>query len=424
MKPDYLFLLLLSLTGHLSAQNLIRNFDFEELECPDNPINSVFETPTWYAIGADAYWVHLNCPYDPVATASIVALKPNQLAYTGIGYIALEGLLFRNGYYLTEGMGIELTEPLKAGKPYYFDMATMHYDLVESPDFPDGGCDPLPERFMEVGFSDERISITVEDTMIGLSSIILSSLSVNADRKLIDRSPEEANFKNNKWNPFWDCFLADGTERHLAVMGNNYQITGENACLEPYESGAVYYFGHALDAVRLYEIPTEIDTSLNMCPSGIGIDLRDVVEGPFFDKASFLWQDGYTQTTRQILSPGVYNIDMILPCITVPITLDIEEIPCEADIYVPNAFSPNDDGINDVLQPYIKAFWPINYFHFKVFDRWGSLVFQSKNMQEGWDGKITNSPAPGGVYLWSIEYELDDGKGERKVTGGDVLIVR
>ncbi|PLW95279.1 MAG: hypothetical protein C0592_00485 [Marinilabiliales bacterium] len=84
----------------------------------------------------------------------------------------------------------------------------------------------------------------------------------------------------------------------------------------------------------------------------------------------------------------------------------------ERDIafYVPNAFSPhNNDGINDVFRPYgIGVAGDYGYF-MRIFDRWGKIVFESSDLEYGWDGKINNSKALPGVYSYFIEVQYSDG---------------
>lgn len=72
-------------------------------------------------------------------------------------------------------------------------------------------------------------------------------------------------------------------------------------------------------------------------------------------------------------------------------------------IYVPNAFTPNDDGINDKFQP--KGFGIVKY-NIKIFDRWGEIIFQTSTFEEGWDGKYQGRGGPiveEGVYTWLIQ---------------------
>jgi gliding motility-associated-like protein len=73
----------------------------------------------------------------------------------------------------------------------------------------------------------------------------------------------------------------------------------------------------------------------------------------------------------------------------------------ETEIYVPKAFTPNGDGQNDVLYPFLVG---IKEFHFfRVVNRWGVVVFQTKTDQPGWDGKYKGAPQPVDGYSWEAE---------------------
>ncbi len=69
-----------------------------------------------------------------------------------------------------------------------------------------------------------------------------------------------------------------------------------------------------------------------------------------------------------------------------------------SDILVPNAFSPNNDGHNDVLRPIIPGIRTFKYF--TIFDRWGRQVFTSSNASVGWDGTVNGRVLETGVYVW------------------------
>ena len=96
------------------------------------------------------------------------------------------------------------------------------------------------------------------------------------------------------------------------------------------------------------------------------------------------------------------------------------------NIYIPNIFSPDYDGINDVF--YIFGGPEVAQIrNFQIYDRWGEQVFRAGNIQpndpsKGWNGTFRGQPAPSGVYAWYAEIEFIDG-----VVGnyeGDVVIVR
>ena len=92
----------------------------------------------------------------------------------------------------------------------------------------------------------------------------------------------------------------------------------------------------------------------------------------------------------------------------------------KADIYVPNAFSPNGDGKNDVLKAIpvgIKIFKS-----FTVFDRFGQKVFWTSDANKGWDGKVNNSSSNTKSYVWIASgIDFKNNYIERK---GSVLLIR
>jgi gliding motility-associated-like protein len=69
--------------------------------------------------------------------------------------------------------------------------------------------------------------------------------------------------------------------------------------------------------------------------------------------------------------------------------------------YLPNAFSPNGDGLNDVFFPTPVGIRSTGYF--RVFDRYGALMYQTKEWLKGWDGKLKSKPASSGTYVWMIK---------------------
>ena len=67
-------------------------------------------------------------------------------------------------------------------------------------------------------------------------------------------------------------------------------------------------------------------------------------------------------------------------------------------IYVPSAFTPNGDGRNDILRPLVVGF--TNFSYFRVFNRYGQVLFETSQQGQGWDGTINGKPAPAGTYVW------------------------
>ena len=87
-------------------------------------------------------------------------------------------------------------------------------------------------------------------------------------------------------------------------------------------------------------------------------------------------------------------------------------------IYVPNAFTPNGDGLNDIFQP--KGFG-VSKYEFSIFDRWGEKIFLTNSFDKGWDGTINGLNAKDDVYAWRIKLTNVFGK-SHELTGHVTLI--
>ena len=91
-----------------------------------------------------------------------------------------------------------------------------------------------------------------------------------------------------------------------------------------------------------------------------------------------------------------------------------------SDIYVPTAFTPNGDGKNDVLRPIPVGMKELRYF--RVYNRWGQLVFSTNNSDRGWDGRIGGQKQSTGTFVWIAE--AVDYKGNTVNRKGTVSIIR
>ncbi|QHS58250.1 T9SS type B sorting domain-containing protein [Chitinophaga agri] len=89
-------------------------------------------------------------------------------------------------------------------------------------------------------------------------------------------------------------------------------------------------------------------------------------------------------------------------------------------VWMPNAFSPNGDGQNDIFRA--KVHDAVTDFRMAVYGRWGQLVFESRNPDNGWDGKEKGSVVPAGSYLWVVTYT--DSKQQAIQQKGTLVLVR
>lgn len=88
--------------------------------------------------------------------------------------------------------------------------------------------------------------------------------------------------------------------------------------------------------------------------------------------------------------------------------------------YMPNAFTPNGDGLNDIIRPYLQG---NNIFtRFSIYNRAGNLVFSTNRDGGGWDGKFKGNPVESGMFVWMFEY-IDENKNP-VVQKGSLMLVR
>jgi gliding motility-associated-like protein len=92
----------------------------------------------------------------------------------------------------------------------------------------------------------------------------------------------------------------------------------------------------------------------------------------------------------------------------------------EPQIFVPNAFTPNDDGLNDIV--FLKIYCDFVLEHFEIYDRWGQRVFKAVNANQGWDGKTHGEPADIGTYFYLVNGHSE--QGEAVTLKGDITLIR
>lgn len=136
---------------------------------------------------------------------------------------------------------------------------------------------------------------------------------------------------------------------------------------------------------------------------------------------SYMWSTGSTAESITVKQPGTYWLYVVdrVQCIGRD-SVTISSKPCIEGVYFPNAFTPNRDGKNDKFTPLMLA--DVKTYHFRVYDRWGRLVFESSTINQGWDGTVKDMPCERGVYVWQCDYQLEGEVPTSKK--GTVLLLR
>lgn len=90
------------------------------------------------------------------------------------------------------------------------------------------------------------------------------------------------------------------------------------------------------------------------------------------------------------------------------------------DIFIPSAFTPNGDGLNDILKPKVVGMKQFNYF--RIFNRWGNMLYSTNQEGQGWDGTYTGNKQPSGPYVYMAQGVDYNGKTINKK--GSVVLIR
>jgi gliding motility-associated-like protein len=91
------------------------------------------------------------------------------------------------------------------------------------------------------------------------------------------------------------------------------------------------------------------------------------------------------------------------------------------EVSIPNAFTPDGDGLNDVFQ-IITYNAPVEVLDFKIYNRWGALVHNANGENHGWDGTQDGKPSPSDVYVFRANYVLPDG--QNVIQDGELTLLR
>ncbi len=170
----------------------------------------------------------------------------------------------------------------------------------------------------------------------------------------------------------------------------------------------------------------ETELFLNLGPDSLlceedGLHIIDVFDP---NAEEYIWSDGSTNSTLQITENGIYAVTISDKCNVLMDEVDLNFTNCTiCEVYVPNAFSPDFNGSNDYFLPYSNCSL-LNY-SMKIFNRWGALIYTSTNPEEGWDGRFNNKDISEGVYIYLLEFEVNQrGENIPKQLSGDVTVVK
>lgn len=187
----------------------------------------------------------------------------------------------------------------------------------------------------------------------------------------------------------------------------------------------VFYRGPCNDRVdtftfRLWFPSKVLPPDTLVCEQRLPITIKPIAEGDFY------WKDINSFTPeRQIDAPGVYTVQFKDFGCTQEDSVRVSTKFCPCGVGMPNAFTPNGDGLNDYFKPVITPGCVPAGYSFRIFNRWGQVVYSSFNeFDKGWDGRGGGgNPADVGTYFYEVRFKsrfLSDAY----VTKGELTLIR
>lgn len=217
-----------------------------------------------------------------------------------------------------------------------------------------------------------------------------------------------------------------------------YTLVGTDAagCSEEDNVTVTVTQGYSINSV----IATEVEANDSTIYEGEGFVITVSTTPSILPGATYNWYvgDSLVSTTNDTISEVILAMEIfgddILDSLPVNIKVEIiSETGCQAEgtgamrvynipIGIPNVFTPNGDDTNDRFK--IVSPIPLTIAEFKVWNRWGQLVYDNESGADGWDGKFKNEEAASDVYIYRMVYEITGGSGKQYTKKGDVTLLR
>jgi len=211
------------------------------------------------------------------------------------------------------------------------------------------------------------------------------------------------------WSPadgLSNANIADPIAKPLTTTKYQLRITDGSGCSA---------YGNVTIKLRDSILQAKMIAPNIICPNDVAI-FKDTSIGKI---ASWFWNFSNGQSSSE-KDPPPQHYASYENSFSYPVTLAVTDSAGCADttsflvkavnncyIAVPSAFTPNHDGLNDYLYP-LNAYKATNLV-FKVYDKFGRIVFQTKDWAQKWDGTISGTPQPTGTYVWILNYTDENG---------------
>ncbi len=282
------------------------------------------------------------------------------------------------------------------------------------------------------------------------SSLIVSNsgeyrLSVTDTNNCVDSDTIQVNF-----NAFPILDLAEGKDSLVLCEGESINLsagsfsaghtflwsTGESNSTILIDESGIYSLMVANQNCSAHDTVTVVSVNLpqNVLQDTAGtlslvycmdeqktVTLSATYNNPFPMDYSYLWNTGESSSVITIKEAGDYSVVVSKDHCETKSEISVIDY-CPSSIFIPNGFTPNEDGLNEEFKPIGKY---LNHYEMFIYNRWGELIFTSTDINQGWDGTYLGKPVQMDVYVWKVNYSYNKESGleKRKQQIGTVTLV-
>ena len=405
-----------------NGQNLVINPGFENKNHCPNDRGEITLTPTYDLFHTVTDWISAcntspdyfnRCGGDSTVKIPFLSFDGYHQPRSGD---AMAGISMFSGSpgrefedYWSEYLETRLSSPLQAGHTYYVSyFARLTYHL------------PQYSHIVAIDKIGARLTEKMLDTFCKGPMFYVNGpadIETPADFFLTD---------TGKWEQVSGVFHAKGGEQWLTI-GAFYREHANLKILYTPPVPATWTCYMLIDDVCVTDMENPVIADTTLYTPQFPVTIGKEVPG-----AQYLWNTGDSSEQIEVVAPGTYQRQRWSDCAYYIDRFKVADMALESCVWLPNAFTPNNDGENDFFGPGNEYCKPdLHNFSFIIFNRWGQIVFETKTPGEKWDGTFRGVPQEIGVYPYILKYKLSSPfsgpQGQAPVprpSSGDVTFVK
>jgi len=278
-----------------------------------------------------------------------------------------------------------------------------------------------------------------KDTLLtsnGCDSIVTLDLTIN---NIIGATTTTTSCSNYVWNgqayttsgTYKDTLLTSGgcdsiVTLQLTVLPVSRQTISRSICeglqYDGYTTTGVFIdtltAANGCDSIRTLNLSVvplpdpDLGDEKQICPG----DSVTLSPGQF---ATYLWQDGSRNNSFNAKQPGLYSVTVTNNCGSIQDDVLITSGIC--DVWFPSAFTPNNDGRNDIFK--VLGNVAFDKFQLSIYNRWGQRIFSTNDPSKGWDGFFNGQKQETGVFVWHCTFKKSNSTATTTIKG-HVAVIR